>query len=160
MGNWWRRVIGLQRDEHGWKIKKRFWTIHPVSYGTGTLGRISIGVHPEGRRLMLHYFPAQEYAAHYHDHPWSFWTVVLKGCYIDESFNPDGTLHHERMKAGTVRRRAALHRHRTKNNVPTITLVFRNATERTWCEGDTSDWKCEGAPADFNETLGYIPRVR
>lgn len=42
----------------------------------------------------------------FHDHPWWFLTFVLWGSYEDRS--PDGT---DRLHAGSVRYRPALHRH-------------------------------------------------
>jgi hypothetical protein len=81
---------------------------------------------------------------------------VLWGSYTDESIPPGlpGVRRPDRLRTGSVRYRRAAHRHRTYVHRPTVTLVFRGATERTWCEGTTEDWKCEGEPADFNETLG------
>lgn len=151
-----RERFGFQRDHRGWKIKTPYFTFHPVSYGTGTLARASIGLHPEGHRLMLHYFPVADYAETFHDHPWGFRTLVLWGHYIDLSMAPNGALVTEDMKAGTYRYRPARHRHKTRVLQPTFTLVLTNPTERRWCEGDVQDWKCDGLPADFNETLGHI----
>lgn len=42
----------------------------------------------------------------FHDHPWWFITLVLRGGYTDK--NPDGA---DRLHAGSVRYRPALHRH-------------------------------------------------
>lgn len=150
----------LQRDKNGWKLKTRFFTFHPVSYGVGSLARLSIGLHPEGRRIMFHYFPKNEDPGpEYHDHPWPFWTVVLWGAYTDESWGipyahwkPLKVL--DRLHAGSIRHRPATHRHRTLVHRRTFTVVFRGTTVRAWCEGTTEDWKCEGSPADFAETLG------
>lgn len=154
----------IQHDERGWKVVTRFLTFHPVSYGVGSLARLSIGLHPEGRRLMLHYFPRNEDPGpEFHDHPWPFWTLVLWGSYTDESIGlalwtpPDGYVRYikrDALHAGSVRHRLATHRHRTFVHQPTFTVVFRGATERMWCEGTTEDWKCDGEPVDFNETIG------
>lgn len=58
---------------------------------------------------------------------------------------------------GSVRFRHALHRHKTRVLRPSVTVVLTAAAEREWCEGDVSDWKCEGGLEHFNETLGHIP---
>lgn len=149
------RMRGLrwfQRDENGWKIKTPFFTFHPVSYGVGSLARLSIGVRSEGRRVMFHYFP-RGVAEEWHDHPWAFVTLVLWGAYTDESIDADGVAI-DRLHRGSVRYRPATHRHKTHIHRPTVTVVLRGATERTWCAGPTDDWKCDGSSADFNETLG------
>lgn len=147
----------IKRDANGWKVKGRFLTFHPVSYGTGTLARLSIGFKPSGRRLMLHYFPVQDYASTYHDHPWSFRTLVLWGKYIDQSVNAVGNHCYDVLTFGSTRHRAAQHRHKTKVLKRTVTLVLAGSTQRNWCEGTETDWKCEGTPEHFAETLGHIP---
>ena len=156
-------MLGFVRDENGWKWKTRFVTFHPISYGVGSLARLSIGLRSEGRRLMIHYFPRNEDPGpELHDHPWSFWTVMLWGCYTDESVTigelptggPSPVWERDTLSLGSVRHRPATHRHRTIVHRPTVTVVFRGATAREWCEGTTEDWKCEGRPASFDETLG------
>lgn len=149
-------LLGFQRDHRGWKFKTPYLTFHPVSYGTATLARLSVGLHPEGHRLMLHYFPVADYGATFHDHPWGFRTLVLWGHYVDLSLDANGNEVIEHMTAGKLRYRPARHRHKTKTLRRTVTLVLTNPTERRWCEGDTLDWKCDGVAADFNETLGHI----
>lgn len=150
-------MLGYQRDEKGWKIKTRFLTFHPVSYGTATLARLSLGLKPDGRRLMFHYFPKQDFASTYHDHPWSFWTLVLWGGYVDRSVASAALLTDDTLRMGSIRHREARHRHKTKVLRRTFTVVLTSGDERQWCEGDISDWMCDGVPADFNETLGYRP---
>lgn len=147
----------ITRDERGWKIKTRCFTFHPVSYGTATLARASLGLSPNGRRLMVHYFPKADYASTYHDHPWSFRTLVLWGKYIDQSMDADGRLCYDVLTSGSTRFRDAHHRHKTRVLRRTITLVFTSPASRRWCEGDEIDWKCEGTVEAFNETLGHIP---
>lgn len=146
----------VQRDERGWKIKTRFLTFHPVSYGTATLARLSIGLRPDGHRLMLHYFPKQDYASTYHDHPWSFFTLVLWGSYIDKSIDSAGRTRYDVMRVGSFRHRAAEHRHKTRVPRSAVTIVLTRPDQRAWCEGDVGDWKCDGRAEDFNETLGHI----
>lgn len=147
----------VKRDAKGWKIKNRFLTFHPISYGTGTLARLSLGLRPSGRRLMLHYFPTQDYATTFHDHPWSFRTLVIWGKYIDQSLNSYDEVCYDVLHIGSIRFRAAQHRHRTRVLTPTVTVVLAGSVQRSWCEGTATDWKCEGNPEAFNETLGHIP---
>ncbi len=64
----------------------------------------------------------------YHDHPWWFLTLVIRGGYTDK--NPDGDEH---LTAGTVRYRPALHRHTV---VPdpggAWTILLTGRPRRTW----------------------------
>lgn len=143
----------IQRDATGWKIKTRFLTFHPISYGVGSLARLSIGRDPDGARLMFHYFPKCDKPDTYHDHPWPFVTLLLWGHYTDISINKDGEVVDE-CHTGALRFRKASHRHKTWVRKPTFTVVLRSAAVREWCEGDVNDWKCEGNIRDFNETLG------
>lgn len=151
----WSR-FGLIRDHRGWKIKTKLLTVHPVSYGTATLARISIGLSETGPRLMLHYFPPQGPSPKYHDHPWPFVTLVLWGGYADVSVTPDGRDVIEHLPPGTIRFRSANHRHKTANKRRCVTLVLAGADERQWCEGDAEEWVCGGDVTDFNETAGSV----
>lgn len=56
--------------------------------------------------LRLHHWLHSDDARHFHDHPWWFYTLVLKGGYTDVS--PAGE---ERMRAGRIRFRPAHHQH-------------------------------------------------
>lgn len=147
-------IPGLIRDDRGWKIKTRLLTLHPVSYGTATLARLSIGLSTTGPRLMFHYFPPQDYSRKFHDHPWPFVTMVLWGSYTDLSIGPDGIEVVERLTRGAIRFRPARHRHKTANDRRCFTVVLAGRDEREWCEGDREEWVCGGNVTDFNETLG------
>lgn len=56
--------------------------------------------------IRLHHWFGPDDDRAFHDHPWWFVTLVLRGGYADKS--PAGTEH---LKAGAVRYRPALHRH-------------------------------------------------
>lgn len=107
-----------------------------------------------GRKLMLHHFLPNADDRAEHDHPASFWTLVLCGGYDDripcpmcdgKSYNlaPEldtcawcagtGDVPGDRMRAGMLRRRAATYRHRTRV-LPSgcWTLVFMGRKERPW----------------------------
>lgn len=140
------------RDEKGWKVKSSWLTFHPVSYGVGTLARLSVGS-SSGAAVMLHYFPKHTPGPEMHDHPWPFVTLMLWGGYTDHSVDAAG-YHVDDLYAGSLRFRPARHRHRTVVWQPTVTIVLRGRVERGWCEGTPEDWKCEGRPADFTEKLG------
>jgi hypothetical protein len=56
--------------------------------------------------VRLHHWLAPDDGRAFHDHPWWFLTLVLRGGYSD--MNPGGGEH---LKAGSVRYRPALHRH-------------------------------------------------
>lgn len=56
--------------------------------------------------LRLHHWLRPDDDRAFHDHPWWFVTIVLKGGYTDRSSRGDDRLH-----AGSVRFRPALHQH-------------------------------------------------
>jgi hypothetical protein len=59
-----------------------------------------------GWSLRLHHWLSSDDARAFHDHPWWFITLVLRGGYTDKG--PDGD---DVLRAGSVRYRPALHRH-------------------------------------------------
>jgi hypothetical protein len=62
-----------------------------------------------------------------HDHPADFWTLVLKGEYIDVGE------YREVMRAGTLRKRKAEHIHYVHlMKWPTWTLLYFKPTRRKW----------------------------
>lgn len=81
----------------------------PVMY-RWTLGR------PFGCKVMLHHFLPNGDDPEPHDHPWTFWTLILGGGYVDEQHYPDGSVGLEPMFRGRIRRRTAEHMHRTLVN--------------------------------------------
>jgi hypothetical protein len=78
--------------------------------------------------IRLHRWLGPDDDRHFHDHPWSFVTLVLRGGYTDK--NPDGGEH---LAAGQVRLRHAEHRHTV---VPdpggAWTIILTGPKVRTW----------------------------
>lgn len=137
-------------------IKTRYFVYHSHAYGIATLMRIGF-VFPSGRKLLLHHFrPHAE--RDFHDHPWSFRTLVLWGSYVDESLGEE--VEGERLvirdvlRMGSSRRRDALHAHRTSCSGHVWTLVLTSPPSRDWCQGSPRSWVCEGVPEDFDATRG------
>jgi len=65
---------------------------------------------------------------HFHDHPWHFVTLVLRGSYVDVSASGRDTL-----RFGSIRFRSASHAHYVE--VPphgAITLLLTTAKVREW----------------------------
>jgi hypothetical protein len=62
----------------------------------------------------------------FHDHPWDFVTIVLKGSYTD--LNPEGK---QEMDRWTVKFRKAEHKH-TVETKGCWTLLFCGPTKREW----------------------------
>ena len=110
-------------------------------------------IHFRGRKLMLHHFLPNADDRDVHDHPASFWTLVLRGGYDDLAVCPlchgdskpratgwyceecfgVGVFLNERMRAGMLRRRQAEHAHRTKVGPRGCwTLVLMGRKERPW----------------------------
>lgn len=128
------------------KIRTRWFVFHPHSYGIATLMRVGFRV--AGRQLLLHHFrPHTE--REFHDHPWPFVTVVLWGGYLDESLDAHGRIVRDQLLVGSVRRRPALHAHRTSCRRHTWTLVLTGRKRRVWCKGTPRRWACDGEPGSF-----------
>jgi hypothetical protein len=78
--------------------------------------------------IRLHRWQSSDDARHFHDHPWWFLTLVLRGRYVDVS--PDGR---DQLRPGSIRYRPALHKHTVEVQQPgTWTLLITGPTERRW----------------------------
>ena len=93
------------------------------------------------RRVYLHVLGRPDKDREYHDHPWSFWTIILWGGYTEKShiLNDDGTptgvYADDKLGWLSVRFRPATHAHKiTKLHTKrVITLVLRsNQKDRDW----------------------------
>lgn len=117
-----------------------------------------------GRKLIVHHFLPDSEDMSVHDHPSPFWTLVLRGGYDDIGLCPackgrghieaayrewgcpiagcvGGEIAGERMRAGMLRHRAALHSHRTRT-LPTgaWTLVLMGRKQRAWGFWNRGRW--------------------
>jgi hypothetical protein len=84
--------------------------------------------------LMLHKMHRPDDDACHHDHPWSFWTVILKGGYLEQVTMPDGTVKMRHNRPGMILYRKAEHTHRI-HSLPKgscWTLVWRFKKRRSW----------------------------
>src|ERR1039458_8537253 len=78
--------------------------------------------------VRLHHFRRSDDARAFHDHPWWFLTLVLKGGYTDRS--PQGDDH---LSVGSVRFRPALHRHTIVADPGGVwTLILTGKQARRW----------------------------
>lgn len=78
--------------------------------------------------LRVHHWLGPDDDRAFHDHPWWFLTLVLRGGYTDKS--PDGD---ERLKAGAVRYRPALHRHTVVPDAAGAwTVLLTGRPRRSW----------------------------
>lgn len=78
--------------------------------------------------IRLHHWLASDDGRNFHDHPWWFITLILKGSYTDVS--PQGS---EKLTCGNIRWRSSLHRHTVV--VPSTgvwTLVLTGPELRKW----------------------------
>lgn len=83
------------------------------------LGLFSIRVH--------HFYRSDDERA-YHDHPWWFVTLVLKGGYTDVSDKGD-----DHLRPGSVRFRRALHQHTVRTDPGGVwTIILTGPNLRTW----------------------------
>lgn len=86
--------------------------------------------------IRLHRWQSSDDERAFHDHPWWFVTLVIWGGYVDES--PDGR---DRLRAGSVRFRPAIHRHTVRVTRPgTWTVMITGRSIRRWgfWEGERS----------------------
>jgi hypothetical protein len=95
------------------------------------------------RRLYLHILGRPDADREYHDHPWSFWTIILFGGYTETShvlhetgrLSPTGRFKKDRLGFLSIRYRPATHAHLiTKLHTRrVVTLVLRdNEKAREW----------------------------
>lgn len=113
------------------------------------------------RRAYLHVLGRPDADREHHDHPWSFWTLVLWGGYTEKAHvlngrgRPTGEIKRDILSIGSVRYRPATHAHlitrlHTKR---VVTLVLRdNVKVRDW-----GFWSYEGANAADSGYWRWIP---
>lgn len=78
--------------------------------------------------IRLHHWLSSDDQRNFHDHPWWFFTIVLKGSYTDISPNKS-----ERMTVGKFAFRRALHRHTVKvDKGGCWTLLITGPEKRIW----------------------------
>jgi len=78
--------------------------------------------------IRIHRWRSSDDDRAFHDHPWWFLTLMLKGRYVDVS--PDGR---DQLRPGSIRLRPALHRHTVEVQRPgTWTILITGPTERRW----------------------------
>ncbi|MYE01494.1 MAG: hypothetical protein F4Y03_09465 [Alphaproteobacteria bacterium] len=97
---------------------------------------------PGKRRVYLHRFTGSDWARDLHDHPKAFWSIGLRGGYVEETPRraPDDRplwllpLRRRRWVAPWIRRFPATHIHRLRVNRsrPTWTIVITGSEEREW----------------------------
>lgn len=91
-----------------------------------------------GFKLMVHYIRRPDYAEHLHDHPWRFWTLILKGGYKEKT--PDGV--HTRKPWRIYFHGIGFQHHITELlDGPAWTLVFRGRRIREWGFITECGWK-------------------
>lgn len=78
--------------------------------------------------IRLHHWFHSDDNRNTHDHPWNFYTLILKGSYLDES--PSGT---QKVSAGHIYYRSAEHAHWVHLNKGRVwTLVLTGPKVRRW----------------------------
>lgn len=102
--------------------------------------------------VRLHHFLRPDHDRHPHDHPWWFVTLILKGGYLDRSIL-DGEPVIDRLTAGSIRFRPALHRHWVETH-DSWSLVVTGRIRRQWGFWESGVF----APvADYFRRYGYAP---
>lgn len=126
-------------------------------------------------KLMVHHFLPNADERHFHDHPRSFWTLVLRGGYDDMKpcehegcdgdgcmlpddwpcpvCNGTGTVINEKMRAGMLRHRPATHCHKTRvlpgGCWTIVTMGPQTRKWGFWIDGVWMYWK------EHQEKYGY-----
>ena len=79
--------------------------------------------------IRVHHWFRSDDDKYFHDHPWWFWTFVVRGGYLDST--PTGD---EMVKQGTFHFRPALHRHTVYivPEIPTWTICLTGPEMRMW----------------------------
>lgn len=85
--------------------------------------------------VMLHVFLRSDADTCFHDHPWSFASIVIDGEY--EEHTPTGIIHRKR---GSIAWRHAEHRHRVCVSEPCTTIIIRGPRKREWGFWTRSGW--------------------
>jgi hypothetical protein len=89
-----------------------------------------------------------------HDHPWVFWSLILRGGYTEERHRRpgDGEWRYEVYRRGTMHRFPLHHAHRITDVAPrTVTLVLVGRKQRTWGFYDGAIW------LDYRDALSLRP---
>jgi hypothetical protein len=94
--------------------------------------------------IYLHYIAKADEDKHPHDHPWSFWGIILKGGYIEEFYSwvtwPQPQLN-SNFAGMSFYRRASGEYHKINTVVrPTWTLVFHGPKKPTWGYMTEAGW--------------------
>lgn len=109
------------------------------------------------RRLFLHLIKRPDDDREPHDHPWAFWTLVLKGGYIENIFIKGQYSHSRKLVAGDIVFRPAEHVHKVAVVFEdTWTLVLAGPSKRVW-----GFWQEDNTFVPWNEYLkredGAVP---
>jgi hypothetical protein len=80
--------------------------------------------------VRIHHWLGPDDDRAFHDHPWWFITLVLRGSYADYNYNPATV---DQLRAGSVRFRPALHQHTVVPGARGAwTLVLTGPKSRNW----------------------------
>ena len=88
--------------------------------------------------VYLHEMQAPDYDADLHDHPWSFFTIILKGGYTEfykhrmRQHDDEKVIHRWNRWSAHFMDKLAGHRIVGLHEVPTYTLVFAGPRKREW----------------------------
>jgi hypothetical protein len=77
--------------------------------------------------IRLHHWISSDDQRHFHDHPWWYWSFVLKGTYIDRSTNGE-----KLRDTFSLAKYPALHQHSVIIDKHCWTLLLTGAENRIW----------------------------
>lgn len=77
--------------------------------------------------IRLHHWLASDDQRHFHDHPWWYVSLVLRGSYVDKHANGETM-----RRTGSVKFFRSTHRHSVIIDRPCWTLLLTGSESRTW----------------------------
>jgi hypothetical protein len=119
--------------------------------------------------VLVHHFLSPDVDPDPHDHPWPFWSLVLKGGYLEEVYAAGGAgarlVRQVVARPGTARYRSADHVHKVARLLTgscwTLVVTFgRRRTWGFWTPAGFIDWRTyTGAAPDYDplEDLAPLP---
>jgi len=86
-----------------------------------------------GWRLFLHLINKADDDRDPHDHPWGFWTLIIRGGYIEHVYKGGKLVSVRKLTAGNLVYRDPEHTHQVAELLgPTWTLVLAGPASRVW----------------------------
>ena len=108
--------------------------------------------------IYVHEFRRSDDDRALHDHPWVNCSILLRGCYVEQTIRAGGISDRRLRVAGDVKLRSPWSAHRIEVGQPCVTLCITGPRIREWgfhCpEAGWVHWRDFTNPADDGATVG------